>query len=105
MVEREILNVPGYAEQSIWGYDEMMQSYYAQIWRDGSTSSDPEVWISGMQPITSISELIYVIAARLGLDPTYVDECMSEDPSGSFENGDDRSQGSPVWWKRILRLR
>lgn len=99
MSNREILDLPGFSAQSIWGYDEMIGSYYAQIWDDASTSGEPGVWISGMQPVTTITELVYMIAARLGLDPNYVDECMSADRSTL----DDAEFERPSLWQRLFR--
>ena len=50
---REALWLPGWSDQSIWGYDEQMDTYFAQLWRDGDVNDDPTVWISGCDPIES----------------------------------------------------
>ncbi len=44
-----MLDLPGWDEQSIWGYDEGIGSFFAQLWRNGSRSDEPEVWLSGMR--------------------------------------------------------
>jgi len=28
------INLPGWAEQSVWGYDPLLQCYWAQLWPD-----------------------------------------------------------------------
>jgi hypothetical protein len=45
---RDGLDLPGWEDQSIWGYDEGIGSFFAQLWRNGSRSDDPEVWLSGV---------------------------------------------------------
>ncbi|WP_020663620.1 hypothetical protein [Amycolatopsis benzoatilytica] len=45
----DMLDLPGWDEQSIWGYDEGIGSFFAQLWRNGSRSDEPEVWLSGMR--------------------------------------------------------
>jgi hypothetical protein len=60
---REALWLPGWSEQSIWGYDEQMDTYFAQLWRDGDRNDEPTVWISGCDPIASGLQLAAQIAS------------------------------------------
>ncbi|WP_106398907.1 hypothetical protein [Actinocorallia populi] len=47
---REGLWLDGWDQQSVWGYDEGMVSYFAQLWRNGDNGDAPTIWISGMNP-------------------------------------------------------
>jgi hypothetical protein len=60
---RRALLLPGWSERSIWGYDEMMDTYFAQLWRDDDPNDDePTIWISGIHPIGSPGHLAALIA-------------------------------------------
>lgn len=39
------LFLPGWDEQSIIGHDELTGRWFAQLWRNGSTSDPPEEWV------------------------------------------------------------
>lgn len=41
-----ILDIPGYEQQSIWGYDEQTDCLFAQLWKNASTQDAPEHWIN-----------------------------------------------------------
>src|SRR5690349_2443743 len=41
------IDLPGWEDQSIWGWADGVGSFYAQLWRNGSTSDAPEIWLSG----------------------------------------------------------
>lgn len=43
----DTVDLPGWEHQSIWGWDEGTGSFYAQLWRNSSTSDAPEVWLTG----------------------------------------------------------
>src|ERR1043165_7598446 len=45
--ERDAVDLLGWDEQSIWGWDEGLSSFYAQLWRNGSVADSPEIWLSG----------------------------------------------------------
>lgn len=47
----DALALPGWDEQSIWGYDEGTGSFFAQLWSNGSRSDPPEIWLSGAQTV------------------------------------------------------
>lgn len=44
-MSRYALEIPGYGQQSIWGYDPMTGDLFAQLWQNGSSSDNPETWI------------------------------------------------------------
>jgi hypothetical protein len=43
----DAVDLPGWEHQSIWGWDEGTGSFYAQLWRNGSASDAPEIWLTG----------------------------------------------------------
>ncbi len=43
----DALDLPGWENQSIWGWDQMTSSFYAQLWRNNSSSDAPDIWLSG----------------------------------------------------------
>ncbi len=44
------VDLDGWDERSIWGYDARISSYYAQLWRNDSTGDAPDAWLSGAAP-------------------------------------------------------
>ena len=80
---REALCLPGWSDQSIWGYDEQMDTYFAQLWRDGDNNDEPTVWISGCDPIGTGLELATRIASITGTDLTAVMQAMFSYSSGT----------------------
>jgi len=40
------LFLPGWDERSIIGHDELTGEWFAQLWRNGSTSDPPEEWVN-----------------------------------------------------------
>jgi len=43
----DAVDLPGWERRSIWGWDEGTSSFYAQLWRNDSTSDAPDVWLTG----------------------------------------------------------
>ena len=77
---REALWLPGWSEQSTWGYDEQMDTYFAQLWRDGDRNDEPTVWISGCDPIASGLQLAAHIASATEVDVRSAMRAMLCDP-------------------------
>lgn len=77
----EALWLRGWSDQSIWGYDEHMGTYFAQLWRDGDRNGEPTVWISGCDPIASGVQLAVHIASATGVDARSVMRAMLRDPN------------------------
>jgi hypothetical protein len=51
---REALDLPGWDERSIWGWDPPAASYFAQLWRnrgDEDSPDEPDIWINGWETI------------------------------------------------------
>lgn len=80
---REALWLPGWSDQSIWGYDEQMDTYFAQLWRDSDTNDDPTVWISGCDPIGTGLQLATLIASITGRDLATVMRAMLSYSTGT----------------------
>ncbi|MEO7196466.1 MAG: hypothetical protein ABIZ05_16905 [Pseudonocardiaceae bacterium] len=40
------LDLAGWEERSVWGYDEPLGGFFAQLWTNASTSDEPEIWLS-----------------------------------------------------------
>jgi hypothetical protein len=44
------IDLPGWDDRSIWGYDHGLTSFYAQLWRNPGTGNAPDIWLSGHDP-------------------------------------------------------
>ncbi|NYE96312.1 hypothetical protein FHU41_002562 [Psychromicrobium silvestre] len=42
------VELPGWENRSVWGYDIPSQTFYAQLWSNASTRKDPDLWLSGV---------------------------------------------------------
>lgn len=76
------LFLPGWDERSVWGFDPREDAYFAQLWRNGSRTEPPDIWIFGRGPfegrefvVTSTHLLALEIAAATGLSLSRV--CMA----------------------------
>lgn len=47
---RDDVDLADWDERSVWGYDEGVGSFYAQLWRNPGDSDEPDVWLSGVDP-------------------------------------------------------
>jgi hypothetical protein len=43
----DVIDLPGREDQSIWGWDDGVGGFYVQLWRNGSSSDAPEIWLTG----------------------------------------------------------
>jgi hypothetical protein len=67
------IDLPGWEEQSVWGYDTSMSSFFAKLWTNGSTSDAPKIWLSGFDTIYPwASGIVLGIVERLNEDPLAV---------------------------------
>jgi hypothetical protein len=57
----EPLWLAGWSERSIWGYDQPMATFFAQLWQDDNFDEDP-LWIGGFHPVDSASGLAGLVA-------------------------------------------
>lgn len=81
---RETLRLPGWSDESIWGYDEQMGTYFAQLWHDSDSNGDPTVWISGLHPIESATQLATRIASVTDVPMESVMRAMQCNTNGTF---------------------
>lgn len=44
------VDLAGWDERSVWGYDTGVGSFYAQLWRNPGDGDAPDVWLSGVDP-------------------------------------------------------
>jgi len=70
----------GWDQLSIWGYDEMADTYFAQLTRNGGDdSNEPEIWLSGVPtPIGTEHELAAMISGAVGADVRTVTRAMHD---------------------------
>jgi hypothetical protein len=43
----DAVDLRGWDHRSIWGWDQGTGSFYAQLWRNDSTSEAPDIWLTG----------------------------------------------------------
>ena len=61
------VDLPGWSEQSIWGYDEMLECFWAEFWRDDDRFDEPRIWISSCHLILTVSALACVMSDLIGM--------------------------------------
>jgi hypothetical protein len=44
------VELEGWDGRSVWGYDEGVASFYAQLWTNASGNDAPDIWLSGVDP-------------------------------------------------------
>ncbi len=74
---RSDINLPGWAEQSIWGYDPLLQCYWAQLWRDEDRTDRPRTWISSDHLIPTMDLLVRLVAEATDHPVDEVDLAMT----------------------------
>jgi len=62
------INLPGWSDQSIWGYDAKLECYWAQLWRDEDHTERPRIWISLDHLIPTLFVLVLLVAEALDVD-------------------------------------
>ena len=73
----DAIDLPGWEEQSIWGWDEGTGSFYAQLWRNGSSSDAPEIWLTGARtPYPWPASIALAIVERTKTDALTVVQAM-----------------------------
>lgn len=66
----DVVLIDGWQERSIWGWDSMMQSCYAQLWRNGSHADAPDVWLDGVTERYARPECLALrLVELIGADP------------------------------------
>ncbi|WP_225753160.1 hypothetical protein [Actinotalea sp. Marseille-Q4924] len=66
------INLPGWAEQSIWGYNALLECYWAALWRDGDRTDAPRIEFSVYHLIPTMALLTRLLADALDLPEAQV---------------------------------
>lgn len=66
------INLPGWAEQSIWGYNALLECYWAALWRDEDRSDAPTIEFSVYHLIPTMALLTRLLAEALDLPESKV---------------------------------
>jgi len=61
------INLPGWAEQSIWGYNPLLECYWAALWRDEDRTDAPRIEFSVYHLIPTMALLTRLLADALDL--------------------------------------
>ena len=61
------INLPGWAEQSIWGYNPLLECYWAARWRDEDRTDAPRIEFSVHHLIPTTALLTRLLADALDL--------------------------------------
>ena len=61
------INLPGWAGQSIWGYDSLLECYWAALWRDEDRTDAPRIEYSVYHSIPTMAALTRLLADALDL--------------------------------------
>lgn len=61
------INRPGWAEQSIWGYNTLLECYWAALWRDEDRTDAPRIDLSVYRLIPTMALLTRLLAHALDL--------------------------------------
>jgi hypothetical protein len=78
---RQTLDLPGWDERSVWGFDAPAATYFAQLWPNGSMSDDPVVWLSGQpQALRTVDDLARAIAPVVALPAEAVSAALDAEP-------------------------
>jgi hypothetical protein len=60
----------------VFGWDDQLGTWWAQLWRDGSRSVSPDVWIADAGG--EISELVRMVSERAGVGFDVADWALAE---------------------------
>ena len=71
-----VLGLEGWSNRSVFGWDDQLGTWWAQLWRDGSRSVSPDVWIADAGG--EISELVRMVSERAGVGFDVADWALAE---------------------------
>ncbi|NMR19177.1 hypothetical protein [Cellulomonas fimi] len=68
------IDLPGWSQRSAWGYDDRLESYWAELHRDTDGPAEPEISILADHLMVTITSLSQAIAERahLARDEAYL---------------------------------
>jgi hypothetical protein len=72
------LDLAGWSELSIYGWDPLDATWWAQLWPDGSRSDEPEMWLGYVPPIRTLGALAQQVAAATGVDAGQVGDALRQ---------------------------
>jgi hypothetical protein len=87
-IGRRPLDLDGWGDRSVWGWDSQAGSLFAQLWCDSDEDDDddgePEAWISPptWEPTGELADLARRIAVTTGQPVSAVLEAMAQAVSG-----------------------
>ena len=61
------INLPGWADQSIWGYNSLLECYWGALRRDEDRTDAPRIDFSVYHAIPTMALLTRLLADALGL--------------------------------------
>ncbi|NMR21151.1 hypothetical protein [Cellulomonas fimi] len=62
------IDLPGWSQRSAWGYDERLESYWAELHQDSDGADGPAISIVADHLMVTITSLSAVIAERADLN-------------------------------------
>ncbi|MGV8968727.1 MAG: hypothetical protein ACOH2F_20910 [Cellulomonas sp.] len=63
-----VLELTGCSGQSVWGYDDLLECYWAQLWRDDDRFDEPRISISSYHLLPTVTAPARVVGDRVGID-------------------------------------
>jgi hypothetical protein len=69
------MGLVGWSARSVFGWDPRLGCWWAQLWRDGSSSPEPDYWI--VDAGSSATGLVRLVAEGTGVAVEEVDDALS----------------------------
>ncbi len=69
----------GWSQLSVYGWDPSDTTWWAQLWRDGSRSDEPEMWLGYLPPaVRTLAALARLLVAVTGAGEHEVADALGE---------------------------
>lgn len=95
------INLSGWADQSIWGYNSLLKCYRAALWRDEDHTDAPRIEFSVYYLIPTMALLTRLLADALGLREVEVVRALTTRTAHSAQVAFRRDKLVQVdWWRR-----
>lgn len=72
------LFLEGWDEQSILGTDELTDGWFAQLWRNGSVSERPDVWVNAPTSVALLDDVLRGTGAPMRKVAPALTEALAE---------------------------
>lgn len=69
------VGLEGWSARSMFGWDAQLGGWWAQLWRDGSSRPEPDVWIADAG--FSATALVRLVAEGTGVTVEEVDDALA----------------------------